>query len=188
MGAGGNDAEEDGSRASLTVPVDEGRDHLRGGQPPAAVTLVEYGDYECPYSRAAYRSVEVIERRLGERLRFVFRHFPLRDIHPHPQIAAEVAEESAAQQRFWDMHDLLFRRQRALEPPDLLGYARELGLDVGQLEAALDDGRHRARIEQDVESGLRSGVRGTPTLFIDGALYDGSYSHEELERVLLGAA
>jgi protein-disulfide isomerase len=168
----------------LAVPIDEGRDHWRGGRPPGAVTLLEYGDYECPYSRSAYRSIQVIENRLGDRLRFVFRNYPLRDIHPHAQMAAEVAEEAAAQGHFWAMHELLFHRQRALEPPDLYRYARQVGLDVDQLEVALRDGRHRARIEADVESGDRSGVLGTPTLFIDGVRHDGSYAPEELERAL----
>jgi protein-disulfide isomerase len=176
------------SSTQLTVAVDEGRDHSRGGGLSPAITLVEYGDYECPYSRAAYRSVEQIERQLGDRLRFVFRHFPLREIHPHAQIAAEAAEEAAAQDRFWEMHDLLFARQHALAREDLIGYAIDLGLDAEQFTAALEDGRHRARIEEDVSSGTRSGVEGTPTLFIAGEIYDGSYMPEELERALLAHA
>jgi formate-nitrite transporter family protein len=175
---------EEGGRTMLAAPVDPRRDRLRGGEPPAAVTLLMYGDYECPYSRAAYRSVQAIERQLGERLRFVFRHFPLREIHPHAQLAAETAEEAAAQDRFWAMHDLLFERQKALELPSLRGYAGEVGMDLGELEAAVDEGRHRARIEEDVSSGLRSGVEGTPTLFIDGALHRGSYMPDELELAL----
>jgi NhaA family Na+:H+ antiporter len=165
---------------TLTAPVDRGRDRLRGGDPNEAVTLVVYGDYECPYTRAAYRSIQGIERRLGERLCFVFRHFPLREIHPHAQLAAEVAEEAAAQERFWEMHDLLFGHQQSLEEPDLRRYGGEAGLDLEELDAALADGRHRARIEEDLASGLASGVQGTPTLFIDGALYEGSYMPDEL--------
>jgi protein-disulfide isomerase len=170
----------------LTVPIDSERDHTRGG-PAGSVTLVEYGDYECPYSRAAYRSVERIEGRLGDRMRFVFRHFPLRDIHPHAQMAAEAAEAAAEQGRFWEMHDLLFHRQRALEPADLRRYAGELGLDLDEFDAALAGGRGRARIEEDIASGERSGVLGTPTLFIDGVLYEGSYAPDELEHALIAA-
>jgi protein-disulfide isomerase len=168
----------------LAEPVDERRDHLRWGSPASAVTLLEYGDYECPYSRAAYRSVMRIERRLGDRLCFVFRHLPLRDEHPHAQMAAEAAEEAGAQGLFWEMSDELFRRQRQLEPKDLRRYALQLGLDVDELDAALGDGRHRARTEADLESGLRSGALGTPTLFVDGELYEGSYMPAELEVVL----
>jgi protein-disulfide isomerase len=176
---------ESSSATELAVPVDEDRDHARGGQGSPAITLVEYGDYECPYSRAAYRSVQQIERELGDRLRFVFRHFPLREIHPHAQIAAEAAEEAAAQDRFWEMHDTLFGRQHALEREDLIRYANELGLDAERFTVALQDGRHRARIEEDRSSGTRSGVQGTPTLFIAGGLYDGSYMPGELQRALL---
>ena len=173
---------------ALAVPVDESSDHLRGGRPGAAVTLVEYGDYECPYSRAAFRSIERVERRLGDGLRFVFRHLPLRNIHPHAQMAAEVAEEAAAQGRFWEISDALFRGQPALESDDLRRYAREVGLDVDEVDAALRDGRHRSRIEADVASGVRAGVQGTPTLFLDGALYQGSYMFEELVAAVTSAS
>jgi protein-disulfide isomerase len=175
---------ESSSGTALAVAVDQERDHVRGGRASRAITLVEYGDYECPYSRAAYRSVQRIERQLGDRLRFVFRHFPLREIHPHAQVAAEAAEEAAAQDRFWEMHDLLFSNQHALEGEDLVRYANELGLEAEQFAEALEDGRHRGRIEEDVSSGTLSGVQGTPTLFIAGEMYDGSYEQEELERAL----
>lgn len=173
-------------RMGLASPVDPARDHLRGGDPSRAVTLVVYGDYECPYTRAAYRCIERVERHLGERLCFVFRHFPLREKHPHAQMAAEAAEEAGAQGRFWEVTELLFARQRALEPSDLRRYAAEAGLDVAALDAALADGRHRARIEEDITSGLASYVLGTPTLFIDGALYADSYMTADLERALSG--
>jgi protein-disulfide isomerase len=169
---------------ALAVPIDEGRDHLRGGPPSAGIALVEYGDYECPYSRAAYRSVERVQRHLGERLCFVFRHCPLREIHPHAQMAAEVAEEAGAQGRFWEMSGLLFHPQEALERDDLRRYGDELGLEVAGVDAALDDGRHRGHIDADLDGALRSGVRGTPTLFIDGALYGGSYAPGELALAL----
>jgi Na+:H+ antiporter, NhaA family len=174
-------------RTRLTAPVDERRDHMRGGVPPGAVTLVVYGDYECPYTRAAYRSIHQIEGRLEDDLRFVFRHFPLRSIHPHAQLAAEAAEEAAAQGRFWEMHDVLFGHQHRLELDDLRGYATELELDLIRFDEAVSDGRHRSRIQADVDSGEESGVHGTPTLFIEGELYLGSHMREDLERALLEA-
>ena len=170
----------------LASPVDPLRDHLRGGSPTEATVLVEYGDYECPFSRAAYRSVQQMERRFGEGLCFVFRQFPLREIHPHAQLAAEAAEAAVAGDRFWEMHDVLFHRQRALEPEDLRAYAQQVGVDVKEFDAALRDGRHRERIDEDVASGLASGARGTPTLFIDGLLYRGSYMPADLENALRG--
>src|SRR3954451_3204313 len=172
---------------SLAMPVDADRDHVRGGPVPPAVTLLVYGDYECPYTRLAYRGIRVLEREWGKGLRFAFRHFPLREIHPHAQMASEVAEEAAAQGRFWPMHDLLFHRQKALEPPDLRGYAEEVGLDVDRLTAALDRGVHRPRIEEDVASGSASGVAGTPTLFVEGRMNDGSYAPAELDAALRAA-
>lgn len=174
-------------RTSLAVPVNEGRDHVHWGGAPDQVTLVVYGDYECPYTRAAYRSIEQIELRLRDRLRFVFRYFPLRAIHPHAQLASEAAEEAAAQGRFWKMHDVLFSRQRDLGPADLRRYAVELDLDVAHFDQALSDGRHQARIQEDVDSGERAGVEGTPTLFIEDSLYGGSYMRDPLERALLHA-
>src|SRR5215204_4142263 len=111
-------------------------DHARGGG-PRAVALVMYGDYECPYTRAAYRNIQRLERRLSEKLRFVFRHFPLRAIHPHAQAAAEAAEAAHAQRRFWAMHDLMFKRQQALETQDLRSYAGEIGLRIEPFEAEL---------------------------------------------------
>ena len=168
---------------ALAVPIGE-REHARGGPEGTAVMLVEYGDYECPDSRAAYRSIQRVERRLGERLRFVFRHLPLREIHPHAQLAAEAAEEASAQGLFWEMHDTLFHRQKALERSDLEGYAKEVGLDASEFSAALADGRHQAHIQADLDGGIRSGARGTPTLFIDGYRYDGSYETEELVRAV----
>ena len=168
------------------VPIDERADHVRGGAPATATVLVEYGDYECPYSRRAYRSIQRVEARMGDGLCFVFRHLPLREIHPHAQLAAEVVEEAGAQGRFWEMHDMLFHRQKALERADMSGYARELGLDLDELDAALDDGRHRGRIEADLEGGVMAGARGIPTLFIDGELYAGSYETDVLQVALAG--
>ena len=165
------------------VPLETDGDHARGGG-PEAVTLLMYGDYECPYTRAAYRNVQRLERRLGHILRFVFRHFPLREIHPHAQAAAEAAEAAHTQHRFWDMHDVLFKRQKALEPRDLRSYAEELALRMEVFERELVDRSHAGRVELDVESGVALGVAGTPTLFVAGEVYRGSYDARELGPLL----
>jgi protein-disulfide isomerase len=165
----------------MIEPVDEALDHIRG--PAAAHLLVEYGDYECPYSRAAYREIQRVERKLE--FRFGFRHFPLTEVHPHALAASAAAEAAALQGRFWEMHDLLFHRQKALEDDDLRGYASELGLDPARFETDRHGDQVRARIGRDVESGIASGeVLGTPTLFVDGAVYRGSYAADALVDVL----
>src|SRR3954451_18661558 len=115
------------------APLDDRVDHVRGGA--AGRVIVEYGDYECPYSRRAFRAIERVEVRLGDRVRFAFRHFPLTDIHPHALAASQAAEAAALQDRVWDMHGLLFHRQQALEEADLRGYAAQLGLDVERFDA-----------------------------------------------------
>jgi protein-disulfide isomerase len=172
-----------GDRQLTVAPLDEKVDHVRG--PRAGSLIIEYGDYECPYSRQAFHAIEQVERQLDGNMRFAFRHFPLTSIHPHALAAAAAAEAAARQGRFWDMHELLFRRQKALENGDLLGYAAELGLDV----AAFDRDRASAavleRVRRDVESGLASGqVLGTPTLFIDGVVHRGGYDPPTLLAAL----
>ena len=167
-------------RTALEPAVADGRDHLRGGSGP---TLVVFGDYECPYTRAAYRSIQHLEAEEVP-FRFVFRHFPLVEIHPHALAAAEASEAAAAQGRFWPMHDLLFRRQQALERADLEGYADEIGLDVERFRQELDAHVHLERVEADRASALASGATGTPTIFVDGHRYLGSYERAELGRAL----
>jgi protein-disulfide isomerase len=164
-------------------PLEESVDHVRG--PARAPLILEYGDYECPYSRAAYRNIQRLETDLAGGVRFAFRHFPLTGIHPHALASSLAAEAAAAQGRFWEMHDLLFHRQKALEDEDLRRYAGELGLDLGRFdydrlgEAALE------RVSRDVSSGEASGeVQGTPTLFFDGILYEGSYALADLNERL----
>lgn len=164
----------------LTPPVDTGRDHTRGDA--SAPTLLVFGDYECPYTRMAYRAVQRLEPRLA--LRFAFRHFPLSEIHPHAAGAAAAAEAAAAQGRFWPMHDLLFHRQKALSEPDLRSYAAEVGLDLERYDRDLAAAEGAERVLADLRSGLESGVRGTPTLFIDGQRHHGSYEPEALEAAL----
>lgn len=171
----------------LSVPVDPSRDHLRGASDPG-VTLLVYGDYECPYTRMAYRGVEHALRVLPAELRFVFRHFPLTEIHPHAAGAALAAEAAAAQDRFWPMHDLLFHNQRLLDGEHLVAYAERAGLDLARFGGELRDGSHAARVEEDMRSGMASGVRGTPTLFVDGRGYGGPYEGDDLVAVLRHAA
>ena len=170
----------------LALPVME-RDHSQGPA-TAPVTLVEYGDYECPACGQAYGIVREVQRRLGDQLRFVFRNFPLTHVHPHAQDAAEAAEAAAAQGRFWEMHDTLFEHQRALEVRHLLDYAAALGLDVGQFERALSDQTYAGRVREDFLSGVRSDVNGTPTFFINSLRHDGSYDLETLLAALERAA
>jgi len=161
-------------QAPRVEPLDEQVDHVRGE--PGAALILEYGDYECPYSRQAFRSIERVEQKLSGQVRFAFRHFPLTQIHPHALAASAAAEAAARQGRFWEMHDLLFHRQKALEDDDLRAYANELGLDLGRFDRDRTDPDVLARIERDVASGDASGVvRGTPTLFVDGVLYEGDY-------------
>jgi protein-disulfide isomerase len=147
--------------------------------------ILEYGDYECPYSRRAYREIERVEARLSGGVRFAFRHFPLADIHPHALAAAATAEAAATQERFWDMHDLLFHRQQALDDEDLKRYAVELGLDHDRFDADRRGDAVLLRIERDVRSGIATGeIRGTPTIFIGGIVHRGSYDAETLVRAI----
>jgi len=168
----------------LTLPpLDEKVDHVRGSA--TGRLIIEYGDYECPYSRQAFHAISQVEQQLAGNMRFAFRHFPLTSIHPHAFAAATAAEAAAAQGRFWDMHDLLFHRQKALEDGDLLAYAAELGLDLTAFERDRAGSTVAARIRRDVDSGLASGqVLGTPTLFIDGVVYRGGYDPPALLAAL----
>ena len=147
--------------------------------------LVEYGDYECPYSRRAYRQIERVEQRMNGELRFAFRHFPLTDIHPHALAASAAAEAASLQDAFWMMHEHLLANQKALEDDDLRGYARALGLDLERFDAERTGPGVAQRIRRDLDSRIASGqVQGTPTLFIDGVVYRGSYDETSLLGVL----
>jgi len=172
-------------RVAAMQPLDEAVDHVRGSS--AGHLIVEYGDYECPYSRRAFREIEQVERRLGEGVRFAFRHFPLTEIHPHALAAAAAAEAAALQDRFWDMHELMFHRQMALEDDDLRRYAAELELDVALFDGDRTGAAVLGRIGRDVQSALATGeVQGTPTLFIDGVVHRGSYDAASLLEALAG--
>jgi protein-disulfide isomerase len=169
----------------VLAPLDEEVDHARG--PTAGRVILEYGDYECPYSRQAFRAIERVERELNGRIRFAFRHFPLVQIHPDAFGAAAAVEAAALQDRFWAMHELLFHRQQALEDDDLRQYADQLGLDVARFDQDRVGSDVRRRIRRDVESGIASReVRGTPALFIDGVVYVGRYDAAGLTEALGG--
>jgi protein-disulfide isomerase len=155
----------------LALPI-EGRDHIEGNI-HASISLLEYGDYECPYCGEAYPIVKEIQERMGEKLCFAFRNFPLANSHPHAVHAAEAAEAAAAQGQFWEMHDLLFENQQALEDEDIAHYATDLGLDANRLIREVMSGEYQARLKEDFQGGTRAGVNGTPTFFINGLRYDG---------------
>jgi len=156
----------------LVLPVIPGRDHIRGSR-EAPVSLVEYGDYECPFCGAAHGVVEAVRAEMGDLLQFVYRHFPLTTVHQHAFDAAEAAEAAGAQKRFWPMHDLLFEDQRHLTFPDFLARARALGLDLDRFESDLAAHAFADRVQEDFGSGVRSGVPGTPTFFVNGVRYEG---------------
>ena len=159
---------------TLTMPVSEDRDHVQGPA-DAPLTMVEYGDYECPYCGAAYSIVKRVQRQMGDRLRFAFRNFPITTSHPHAEAAAEAAEAAGAQGRFWEMHDRLYENQARLSRPDLRSHAQAIGLDLGRFDDDLADHVHADRVREDFMSGVRSGVNGTPTFFINGVRHDGPF-------------
>jgi protein-disulfide isomerase len=167
---------------SLTIPVSPD-DHVQGPA-NAPVTWVEYGDYECPGCGSAYPMVKVIQKRLGAKLRFVFRNMPLNEIHPDAERAAEAAEAAGAQGKFWEMHDALYEHQEQLGPELASILAKRLHLDIARFEQDLDSRRFRDRVKRDFMGGVRSGVNGTPTFFIDGERYDGPLSEASLETAL----
>jgi protein-disulfide isomerase len=166
----------------LTLPVGE-RDHIQGSF-DAPMILVEYGDYECPICGAAYVTVKEIQQALGDRLGFVFRNFPLSEIHPHAKAAAQAAEAAGAQGRFWEMHDILFESPDEIALGDIARYAGELGLDSARLIGEIESGVYDQRVQEDFRSGVRSGVNGTPTFFINGVRYDGPHDARSMVAAL----
>jgi len=162
----------------LKTPV-SAEDHVQGPE-NAEVTLVEYGDYECPHCAHAYPMVKRIQKRFGDRLRFVFRNFPLTQSHRHAEAAAETTEFAGPQGKFWEMHDLLFENQERLGPELFQELAGKLELSIPALRQALEDRQFEARIRADFSGGVRSGVNGTPTFFINGVRNDGPSEFMEL--------
>jgi protein-disulfide isomerase len=171
---------------SLAVAV-SATDHVQGDA-DAKVTLVEYGDYQCPYCGAAYHVVKAVQKHLGKKLRFVFRNFPLNQAHPMAELAAESAEAAAAQGKFWEMHDALYEHQDELGQPLIEALVARLHLDAKTFEADLESRRYQSRVKHDFMGGVRSGVNGTPGFFINGVRYDGSWEEEPLTAALLQAA
>jgi protein-disulfide isomerase len=168
---------------TLLDPVHEW-DHATGPE-QAPFTLVEYGDYECPDCGRLFGVLRDLQGQLSGRLRLVYRHYPLSGIHKHAQMAAEAAEAAAAQGRFWEMHDLLFQNQRALDRRDLVRYAEQLGLDVDRFRRELKAGTHRERVRQNFIAGVQNSVNGTPGLFLNGVREQGVFD-EPYVRDLLG--
>lgn len=162
--------------SKLKLPVSN-TDHLQG-ENSAGIELVEYGDYECPHCGRAYPIIKHIQQKMGSKLKFVFRNFPLAEIHPHATNAAIATEAAAAQNKFWEMHDTLFENQRHLQDANLISYAQRLQLDVAQFEADFDKKDIQLKVEADFESGVRSGVNGTPSFFINGEKYNGNWEEE----------
>jgi protein-disulfide isomerase len=162
----------------LTLPVSE-RDHIQGSFDAPAI-LVEYGDYECPICGAAYVTIKEVQEAVGDRLGFVFRNFPLSEMHPRAKDAAEAAEAAGAQGRFWEMHDLLFESPDEIGLGDIARYAEQLGLDAVRLLNEIESGTYAKRVQEDFRSGVRSGVNGTPTFFINGVRYDGPRDVESM--------
>jgi protein-disulfide isomerase len=171
---------------TLTVPVND-RDHIQGPS-DAPVTLVEYGDYECPFCGKAYPMIKGIQQRMGDSLCFVFRNFPISTSHPHAVRAAEAAEAAGAQGKFWEMHDVIYENQQTLEDDDLRTFAEQLGLDMERFDRDMDSRRHAERVRHDFMSGVRSGVNGTPTFFLNGVRYDDRWDQGNLLRAVQQAA
>ena len=176
---------DDLSPTRLATPVTLA-DHAQGPA-DAPLTLVQYGDYECPYTRMSRHSVHALQREYGAALRFVYRHFPLEAIHPHARAAAAAAEEADAQGAFWKMHDHLFEHQQALGDGDLRQYALDLGLEPDRFDSDRASAEVADRIERDLTSGERSGVEGTPTFYVNGVRHDGLYEVGVLRAAIVAA-
>jgi protein-disulfide isomerase len=168
----------------LTLAVSDERDHSRGPR-TAPVTLVEYGDFECPHCGQAHVVLAELQGEMGDQFRLVFRNFPLTQVHPHAERAAEAAEAAGAQGRFWEMHDALFENQEALDDESLLSYAQDLDLDMVAFERDVVGGVYTQRVREDFMSGVRSGVNGTPTFFINGRRHNGPWDVESLGAAIL---
>jgi protein-disulfide isomerase len=167
----------------LTVPVTIGLDHVRGSV-NAPITIVEYGDFECPYTGMAYPIVKELMKQFNEKIYFVYRNFPLNDIHPHAQHAAEAAEAAAAQDKFWQMHDYLFEHQKALGDRHLLEYAQKVGLNIDRFKKEMSGHIYASLINKSLKSGIDSGVEGTPTFFVNGERYEDSWDLDTLSSFL----
>jgi protein-disulfide isomerase len=169
--------------STLATPITD-EDHAQGPA-NAPVTLVQYGDYECPYTRLSRLGVHELQREFSDRLRFVFRHFPLEEIHPHARAAAAAAEAAGRQTDFWTMHEYLFEHQKALEDADLQAYASNQALDIHRFDRDRRSFEVAQRIDRDLASGDQSGVEGTPTFFVNGTQHNGGYDLDSLRSAIV---
>lgn len=176
-------SERDINNTQLSFPVNESRDHIQGPV-TAAVTLVEYGDYECPYCAQAYLIVKEVQERLGNKVRFVFRNFPLTRLRPHAYQSALAVETAAAQGKFWEMYDFLFKHGQSLTDDNLKLSAAKLGLNVNKFDLEFRDRTYSRHVDEDIQSGEVSGVTKTPTFFINGDRYDDSWDLDSLLSAL----
>ncbi|RZI77208.1 MAG: DsbA family protein [Variovorax sp.] len=165
------------------LAIDTATDHTRGGA-AARVTLVEYGDFECPSCRQSSAAIRILLAHYGEQVRFVFRHFPLREVHPHAELAAEAAEAAGAQHKFWPFHDLLFAHQQQLDEKHLRRYAEQAGLDMARFTNEMRDHVYLQRVQEHIEGGRRLNVRATPAFYVNGEFCDVSFGVEHLHRVI----
>ena len=170
---------------TLAVPVNH-TDHVLGPA-SAKVTVVEYGDFECPSCGQAYPAVKMLLKRFGERVRFVYRHFPLVEVHPHAELAAEAAEAAGAQHKFWPMHDLLFEHQQHLKANNLRQYALQAELDLDRYDYEMKEHLYLQRVHEHIDGGANSGVRSTPGFFVNGAVEDVSFGLERLDKAVEAA-
>lgn len=170
---------------TLTIEVNE-EDHIQGSD-SAQITLVEYGDYQCPYCGKAYPIVKKIQETLGDKMRFVFRNFPLTRIHPNALHAAEASEIAAEHGKFWEMHDLLYENQKSLDDENLVDYAESLGIGSEKFAEDLENGKYEEKVRGEFMSGIESGVNATPTFFINGVRFDNSWDYESLLNALQNA-
>jgi protein-disulfide isomerase len=169
--------------ASRLKPAVNSTDHIQGNK-NALLELVEYGDYQCPHCGRAYPVIKEVQKAMGDNLKFVFRNFPLSDAHPDAFNAAEAAEAAGLQNKFWEMHDIIYENQELLEWKNLFAYAKKIGLDGARFKDDIEKERVTGKVENDFESGVRSGVNGTPSFFINGEKYEGNWSAEELTEYL----
>jgi protein-disulfide isomerase len=169
--------------SSHLTPAVNNNDHIQGAN-NAPLELVEYGDYQCPYCGRAYPIIKAVQQKLGTDLKFVFRNFPLSDAHPDAFGAAIAAEAAALQNKFWEMHDIIYENQGRLDPESLLSYAKMVGVDIHQFKRDTQSDALTAKVENDFESGIRSGVNGTPGFFVNGHKYDGAWDTNSLLQYL----
>jgi NhaA family Na+:H+ antiporter len=169
---------------ALKPPLDASRDHILGSA-TAPIELVEYGDFECPHCGRAFGIVQQLRETFGNQLRFAYRHFPLAKMHPHARTAAMSAEAAGAQGKFWEMHDILFRHGSALEMGNVTRYAEEVGVpDIARFTADVSSEKFGPRVQEDLASGVRSGVNGTPTFFLNGKRYNGGYDYDSMKDAI----